>query len=159
MATDFFLKLDGIEGESKDDKHGKEIQIESFSWGASQATSVAGGGLSAGKAQFQDFHFVMAVNKASPLLLQNCATGKHIPTAFVVARKAGDKPMEYLKIKFEDVLVSSYQTGGSAHGDIPMDQVSLVYGKMQFEYYEQDAKGQAAPKPVIASYDLKANKK
>jgi type VI secretion system secreted protein Hcp len=159
MATDFFLKLDGIKGESKDDKHKDEIQLESFSWGASQATSVAGGGLAAGKAQFQDFHFVMTVNKASPTLLQNCAIGKHIPSAYIVARKAGEKPMEYLKIKLVDVLVSSYQTGGSAHGDLPMDQVSLVYGSMTYEYYEQDAKGGAVPGPVIASYDLKANKK
>jgi len=158
MATDFFLKLDGIKGESKVDGHKDEIQIESFSWGASQSHSVGGGGMSAGKATFQDFHFVMKLNKASPLLLQNCATGKPIANAFVYARKAGDKPMEYLKIKFEEVLVSSYQTGGAGGGDIPFDQVSFVFGKFNLDYFEQDEKG-ASKASTAASYNLKEMKK
>jgi type VI secretion system secreted protein Hcp len=160
MATDFFLKLDGIKGESKDHKHKDEIQLESFSWGATQSASFgAGGGGGAGKVSFQDFHFVMKINKASPTLLQNCASGKHIPTAVLTARKAGEKPMEYLKVKFSDVLVSSFQTGGNSGGEIPMEQVSLAFGAINVEYYEQDDKGQALPGAVIASWDIKKNVK
>jgi type VI secretion system secreted protein Hcp len=160
MATDFFLKLDGIKGESKDHKHVGEIDIESFSWGATQPGSHAsGGGGGQGKVSFQDFHFTMRLNKASPQLLQNCASGKHIKEATLVARKAGDKPMEYLKVKFTDILVSSYQAGGmSGGGDIPMDQVSLNFAKINVEYFEQDDKG-GSTAPTIASWDLKQNKK
>ena len=39
MAVDYFLKIDGIEGESKDSKHAKEIDLLSWSWGASQTGS------------------------------------------------------------------------------------------------------------------------
>ena len=112
--VDYFLKIKDIEGEAEDDKHGKEIQIESWSWGESNAGSHAGGsGGGSGKVSMQDFHFVMTVNKASPKLLLACANGAHIPEALLTCRKAGKDAQEYLKIKFTDLLVSSFQTGGS----------------------------------------------
>ena len=114
MAVDYFLKLDGIPGESADDKHKGEIDVESFSWGATQQGSSAfGGGAGAGKVSYQDFHFVMKMSKASPKLLDAVSTGKHIKQATVTVRKAGTKQQEFLTIKFFDLLVSSYQTGGS----------------------------------------------
>jgi len=158
MATDYFLKLEGIKGESKDAKHKDEIDLLSFSWGATQQGSHAGGGGGgAGKASFQDFHFVMKMSKASPLLLQAVATGKHIKQADLVARKAGGTQQEYLKIKFTDVLISSYQSGGSQGGDdIPMEQVSLNFAKINVEYADQKEDGSLNP-ATVASYDLKQN--
>ena len=158
MATDYFLKLEGIKGESKDAKHKDEIDLLSFSWGATQSgTHASGGGGGAGKVSFQDFHFVMKMSKASPLLLQAVATGKHIKQADLVARKAGGKQQEYLKIKFTDVLISSYQSGGSQGGDdIPMEQVSLNFAKINVEYADQKEDGSLNP-ATVASYDLKQN--
>jgi type VI secretion system secreted protein Hcp len=107
----------------------------------------------------QDFHFVMKINKASPKLMLACATGEHIKEATLTCRKAGKEQQEFLKIKFEDLLVSSYQTGGSGHGDIvPTDQISLNYSKIHFEYKEQKPDGTLGG-AVKAGYDLKANKK
>ena len=112
-AVDYFLKLDGIEGESQDDKHKGDIDVESWSWGESQSgTHSGGGGGGAGKVQMQDFHFVMKVNKSSPKLLLACATGDHIKKAVLVCRKAGKTQQEFLKITMSDLLVSSFQTGG-----------------------------------------------
>ncbi len=158
-AVDYFLKLDGVEGESTDDKHKNEIDLESWSWGETQSGSFAtGGGGGAGKVSMQDFHFVMKLNKASPKLMLMCATGDHIKEAKLTCRKAGGSQQEYLTVKFTDLLVSSYQTGGS-HGDVvPMDQISLNFAKIEYEYKTQDAKG-AVGSPVRAGYDLKANKK
>ena len=66
---DFLLEIDGIKGETTDNKHEGTIEIESFSWGASNTGSMsAGGGGGAGKVNFQDLHFTTRVNKASPLL-------------------------------------------------------------------------------------------
>ncbi len=88
--VDYFLKIDGVEGESQDAKHKNEIQVLSFSFGESQAGTMAfGGGGGAGKVQMQDFHFMMNVNKASPKLFLKCATGEHIKNAVLTARKAG----------------------------------------------------------------------
>ena len=158
--VDYFLKLNGIDGESKDDKHKNEIELESWSWGeANQSTGHSGGGHGAGKVSAQDFHFVMKVNKASPKLMLACAQGDHIPDATLVARKAGKGQQDFLKFKFTDVFVSSYQTGGSAHGDIvPLDQISLGYVKMEIEYKEQNQDGSLGG-AVKAGYDYQANKK
>lgn len=160
MAADYFLKIDGIDGESNDAKHSKEIEIESFSWGASNAGSHAGGGGGgAGKVSMQDFHFTMRVNKASPKLMLACANGEHIKTATLVCRKAGKEQQEYLTYKMSDVLVSSYQTGGSDSGDaVPMDQVSINFTKVEVEYKAQKADG-SLDSPIKAGWNLKENKK
>ena len=118
MAVDYFLKLDGIDGESKDSKHTGEIDLESFSWGETQTGSHSfGGGGGAGKVQMQDFHFVMKANKASPKLFLACAEGEHIKKGVLVCRKAGKEQQEFLKVTMSDLLVSSFQTSGSSHGD------------------------------------------
>jgi type VI secretion system secreted protein Hcp len=112
-AVDYFLKIDGIEGEAQDKTHKNEIQLESFSWGETNAGSMgAGGGGGSGKVAMQDFHFVMTTNKASPKLFLACATGDHIKNAILVCRKAGKDQQEYLKYTFTDLLISSYQIGG-----------------------------------------------
>jgi type VI secretion system secreted protein Hcp len=152
-AVDYFLKIDGIQGESQDKVHKNEIQIESFSWGQTNAgTAATGGGMGAGRVQMQDFHFVMGVNKASPKLILACATGEHIKNAILVCRKAGKEQQEYLKITFSDLLISSYQTGGS--GVVPTDQISFNYSKLEYEYKEQKADGTLGG-AVKAMYDLK----
>jgi type VI secretion system secreted protein Hcp len=142
-AVDYFLKIDGIEGESQDNKHQGEIDIESFSWGAKQSGTIAvGGGGGAGKVSMQDFHFAMGVNKATPILFLACAQGDHIKNAILTCRKAGKEQQEFLKITMSDVLVSSFQTGGSGAGDVvPTDQISLNFAKIEVEYKEQDATG------------------
>jgi len=160
MAVDYFLKLDGIDGESKDHKHKGEIELQSWSFGSSNAGShAAGGGGGAGKVSMQDFHFVMNTSKASPKLFLACATGEHIKKAVLITRKAGTEQQEYMKVTFTDLLVSSYQTGGSAHGgDIPTEQISLNFAKIEFEYKEQKPDGSLGG-AVKAGYDVKANKK
>ena len=156
MAVDYFLKIKGIEGESKDSKHANEIDLLSFSWGETQTgTHAGGGGGGGGKVSMQDFHFVMKTNKASPKLLLACANGEHIGDGLLTCRKAGKEQQEFMKIKFYDMLVSSYQTGGSSSGDeIPMDQISLNYSKIEYEYKEQQKDGTLGG-PIKAGYDLK----
>lgn len=159
MAVDYFLKLDGIPGESTDHKHKDEIDVLSWSWGASQSgTMHTGGGGGAGKVNMQDFHFVMKVNKSTPKLILSCASGEHIKKAVLTCRKAGKEQQEFLKYTFSDVLVSSYQTGGSSSGDeIPMEQVSLNYAKMELEYKSQKLDG-TLDGGIKSGWDLKANK-
>lgn len=143
MATDFFLKIDGVPGESKDKAHKDEIDVLSWSWGESQTGGMAyGGGGGAGKVSMQDFHFTMRCNKATPVLFLACANGKHIPKAVLTVRKAGEKQHEFLKWSFFDLLISSYQTGGSEGMDVPTESVSFNYSKVEVMYKEQNEKGE-----------------
>ena len=157
MATDYFLKLDGIDGESTDDKHKGEIDIMSYSWGVSQTgTHQTGGGGGAGKAVPSDITLSMSACKASPKLFLACATGEHIKTAKMVIRKAGGQQQEYITVLMTDCLVSSFQAGGS--GDVPVDSFSLNFGKIEFEYKPQKPDG-TLDSPVKTAYDYKLNKK
>ena len=157
-AVDYFLKFDGIKGESADAKHKDEIDIESWSWGATRARPAGSTGAGAGKVAMQDFHFVMKLNKASPALMKACATGQHIKTATLTSRKAGKGQQDYLTFKFHDVLVSSYQTGGSEHSEVlPMDSISFNFAKIEVEYRAQKQDG-SLDTGVFFKYDLKSNK-
>ena len=156
-AVDYFLKIDGIQGESRDDRHKDEIDIESFSWGETQSgTFAVGGGGGSGKISMQDFHFTMPVNKASPALFLACAQGDHIKNAILTCRKAGRDQQEFMKVTMNDVLVSSFQIGG-AGGVVPTDQISLNFVKIEVEYQEQDATGKLVG-PIKKWFDLKSMK-
>lgn len=156
--ADYFLKLDGIEGESTDGRHKGEIQIESFSWGVSQTGAHgSGGGGGAGKASFQDISFTTSVSKASPKLFLAAASGEHIKQAVLYGRKSGGSQNDYYKITLSDVMVSSYQSSGD-QTDVPTDSFSLNFAKIEFEYVPTKADG-SLDAPVKAGWDVKANKK
>jgi type VI secretion system secreted protein Hcp len=157
MASfDAFLKIDGIPGESQDSKHAGEIELLGFGWGESQTGSFSsnqGGG--AGKVNFQDFHFTMPVNSASPKLFLACATGDHIANAVLTVRKAGKEQQEYLKYEFTDLLVSSYQTGGSSSSNVlPTDQITFNYTQAKITYKPQNKDGSLGG-AITAGYNVK----
>jgi type VI secretion system secreted protein Hcp len=158
-ASDFFLKIDGIEGESSDDKHKGSIDIEGWHWSESQMGGHAnGGGGGAGKVSLQDLSFTMKVNKASPKLLLACASGEHFKKAVLTCRKAGKQGQEYLKFTLSDLLVSAYQTGGNGQSKvIPVDSISLNFARIEIEYRPQNADGSLGP-PIKTGWDQKANK-
>ena len=157
-----FLKLDGIDGESRDAKHKGEIEIESFSWGASHAGAASGGGGSAGagagKVSMHDFSFTTPVTKASPKLFLACASGQHIKTALLTVRRSGEQQLEFLKVTMSDVRVSSWRQDGGAAPEAPQDQVSLNFTKVQIAYTGQSATGGPGD-TVVAGWDAKANTK
>ena len=144
MSTaDYILKIEGIQGESTDDKHKGAIDLLSWSWGETNpGSSGVGGGQGTGKVSMQDFHFVMRVNKASPKLLENCAKGEHMKEAVLICRKSGSQQQEYLTITLSNVVVSKYQSGGSSGDNVmPTDQVSLNFEVIKFDYKEQKEGG------------------
>jgi type VI secretion system secreted protein Hcp len=157
-AFDYFLRVDGIQGESADAKHKGEIDVLSWSWGETQPTPPGpGGGGGAGKVEMSDLTIVTRVSKASPHLLLACASGKHMKSAVLTGRKAGKGQQEFLTFSLTDILVSSYQTGASASVEPPTDSVSLNFAKIQVEYKEQKADGSLG-ETVKVGWDRKANK-
>jgi type VI secretion system secreted protein Hcp len=154
-AVDYFLKIDGIDGESKDQNHTDEIQLESWSWGQTNSGSMAaGGGGGAGKVSMQDFTFTMTNNKASPELFLACAQGKHIDSCKLTCRKAGTDQQEYLLITFTDVLISSYQTGGGGGDVLPVESITFNFAKMEYSYAPQKDDG-TLDSPIVHTVDLK----
>jgi type VI secretion system secreted protein Hcp len=107
MAMDIFAKLGDIKGESTDDKHKDEVEVLSYSWGVTNPVHIgSGGGAGTGKATFQDLSIVHRIDKASPKLLEACATGVHLKEATITFRKAGKGQQDFLIIKMNDVIVT-----------------------------------------------------
>jgi type VI secretion system secreted protein Hcp len=158
MAVDMFIKIDDIKGEANDAKHKGTIDVLSWSWGVTQSgTTHMGGGGGSGKANVNDLTLTKYIDRASPVLLKICCSGKHIKTAVLTVRKAGDKPLEYLKITMEDAIVSSVSTGGSGGSDRLTENVTLNFARVKMEYVPQkpDGSGDAA---VPMGWDIACNK-
>jgi type VI secretion system secreted protein Hcp len=129
MAVDILLQLNGIKGESQDKTYPGAMQLMSFSWGMSQTGAPSGGG--SGKVSVHDISITKVTDSSSPQLMLSCVSGKPITGGIIAIRKAGDKPLEYFKIKLTDVLISSFQTGGHSSGT-PSEEVTLDFAKAQF---------------------------
>jgi type VI secretion system secreted protein Hcp len=161
MAMDMFLKLGDINGESvdKDPKHKDSIDVLAWSWGLSNAgTTHTGGGGGAGKVNVQDLSFTKYVDKASTALLLAGCNGKHYASALLTVRKAGEKPLEYIKITLKEVLVTSVSTGGSGGEDRLTENVTLNFATFKVEYTPQDKTG-APGKTVEVTWDIAGNTK
>jgi type VI secretion system secreted protein Hcp len=155
-SADIFLKLDGIAGESTDEDHKGEIDVEAFTFNAKRATA------SGGKMKFAPFRFIKVYDASSPKLVQAAASGRHIRSAVLTFRRSGDpNGVEFLTYKLSDVVVASYQEGGAnadqrALGSLE-DEVGLNPAKVQVTERTVDANGKAGP-AVTASFDVKHGK-
>lgn len=160
-SVDYFLKIDGVEGESTAKGHEGEIEVLSWSWGVSNSASHStGGGAGSGKATFQDISITKVLDKSSPQLFLATASGKHYPTATLKAAADTNKDgkLDYYVIKLTDVLVSSYQQSGASGGDKPTESISLNFAKIEITYLPQKPTG-SADTSVKAGWDLVKNEK
>ena len=160
MAVDMFLKLDDVKGESRDDKHKDEIDVLAWSWGMHQSgTTHLGGGGGAGKVAVQDISITKYVDKASPNLMMACCNGKHYKEALLTVRKAGENPLEYIKLAMKEVIVANVSTGGSGGEDRLTENVTLNFAEYKIDYQGQGPDGKAAGGPVSAAWNIAKNVK
>jgi len=141
-ASDMFLKLTGVKGESTDEKHKDEIDVLSWSWGTSTGTGKTKRGTIAPQC-IQDLALTKHVDSASPQLIMLGVKGEIAKEGILTMRKAGEKfSQEFLTLKMTDVMVTSYQTGGVAGNESQlMDQVVLTFSSISGEYRPQNSDG------------------
>lgn len=161
MPFDAFLKIDGMPGESTDDKHKDWIEVLSYSWGASQlasATASSAGGATAERANFQDFSIVKTLDKASPKLALACADGTHIKDVTIELCRAGGDKVKYMEYKMSNCIISSVSVGGGGGGE-PTESLTFNYGKIEWTYVQQKRADGSGGGQVAAGWDLQTNKK
>lgn len=163
MAFDAFIKIDGIPGESSDDKHKEWIEIINYDHHIEQpasSTASSVGGATAERVNHGTFNFIHQLDKATPKLLEACCTGKHIKEVTIEFCRAGGDKLKYMEIKLEQVLVSAVSENGasSAESGFPSEAVSLSYGKIKWTYTQQKRADGAGGGNVSAGWDLTANK-
>lgn len=160
MAFDTYISIDTVDGEATQAKHEKWIEIYSFSWGASNPTTVGSGtsGLAAGKVSVSSFNIMKKTETSSAKLFAACCAGQHFPKATVEMSKATGTSGEqqvFLKYVFTDVMVESVQWSGSSGGDdTPTESVSFAFAKCAITYSKQDEATGAMSAAGDASWDL-----
>jgi type VI secretion system secreted protein Hcp len=162
-AVDYSPILDGIKGESQDAtmKPRNAIDAEEWSWGESQSGTMPSGGGGAGKVAMKDFSFLMALNTPSHELMLACAAGRHIKSANLITRKAGNVPQEYYKVKMTDVLVATYtmrRVDRYQTTPLEFDEITLNLARIECESRAQNADG-TLDAPLRTGWDVKANKR
>jgi type VI secretion system secreted protein Hcp len=157
MASDIFLKIDGIQGEATDVNHQNEIEVVSWSWGVSEVFITSGGGIVGGKPKVGDFVISKQVDKASPNLLRACLTAKHIKEVVLTQRRPGAGKSNFLTITLKDVLISSLNDIDTGVAARPTENIVFKFGKVIYEYVPQKPSGQPDA-PVTLKWDVKANK-
>ena len=158
MAVDMFIKIDDIKGESIDKTHKGEIQVLAWSWGMTQSgsTHIGGGGGGSGKVNVQDISFTKYIDSSTPILMQHCCTGKHFKLATLIVRKAGEQPLEYLKLHLKDLILTSVSTGGSGGEDKLTENITLNFADFKLEYIPQKPDGSGSP-AITANYNIAEN--
>lgn len=161
MATDAYLQIEGIKGESADASHPGWIEITSAHWGVSQPQSSSAstsGGHTAGHCDHRAMSFSKLADLASPILMQHCSMGKTIPKAKVEFMRAdGDgKPVKYYQVELENVMISHIdqvmRDGGLLH-----DEIGLCFSKVKWTYTQQKIGGGASGS-TAGGWDLAAKK-
>lgn len=158
MAVEIFLDLDSVEGESQKAGFVGKIDLLSYSWSASQsATRHDGTGGGSGQANIGDIAISKYMDKSTPAMFNSLLLGRHFDTGKITVRKVtGGKPLDYLVIDLEEVLISTYHTGsGNAGDDRIFEQMSLNFRKFKMTYTVQDGKGAGASK-VPVEFDIAA---
>jgi type VI secretion system secreted protein Hcp len=148
-ASDLFIKIGDIKGESQDDQHKDWVEVLAYSWGLSGATRNAPkpqqpvGPLQAACAQ--EFTITKTLDKASPALFASTATGTTIPSVTFNARRPdGSGGGNYLVMTFSNVVITAVEDGGSGGEDRPTESVSFNFGSVQITYTPQAPAGVAA---------------
>ena len=157
IATDMYLWIEGVPGESTDDRHGDWIEIVSFDSKVSTAASGAiSGGSSAPVVEFSEITVGKVIDKATPLLHQHCCSGRHIPTVVIELCRATGEKVTYVKYTLRDVIVSSV-------GPVTVDptrqleQVSFRFARIEWEYTPTDHTGRPGAQ-IQAGWNLAENR-
>ena len=162
MAVDVYLQIEGIKGESQDDKHKDWIEVTGIHWGVHQpmsATASTGGGHTAERAELSDISFSKLSDMSTPLLLQNCASGKTLPKAkleFFRADGNGDR-IKYFDIELENVLIGMVTPHLGGVDSFLSEHVNLKFSKVKWKYTQQKIGGGAGGN-TAGGWDLATNK-
>lgn len=155
MSLDSFMKFGDLKGESQVKGFEDQIQILAWSWGLSQSGSAhSGSGAGAGKVNVQDLSFTHYVDSATPALINACCKGAHFPKATLTMRKAGGDALEYVKLEFDDIMITAVSTGGSGGEDLLTENVTFSFAKFKFSYQPQDNKGAKKGGAIAAGWDI-----
>jgi type VI secretion system secreted protein Hcp len=157
---DAYLKIDGIEGESTSAGYEGQIEVTNFEHLLKQPSTVAAstsGGATSGRCEHGDFTITKQVDKASPLIYQKCSDGGHITEiTLILCRAAGGASVPFMEFKLTNSIIAKVVPAGDKT-DIPKEDVSFNYGKIEWTYTQQKRKDGSGGGKTTGSWNLQTN--
>ena len=148
-AFDMFLKLQGIDGESLDSKHGKEIDVVAYSFGSFAHGSATNEPAPGGLPICAPLVIHKLLDRASPKLMEAAITAVPIPTGTLTVRRAGQAAADFYVVTMSTVLVSSLAQSGDESGTGIAERITLSPGAYNISYRPQDAKTGQLGTPIV----------
>ena len=118
----------------------------------------SGIGSSRKKVNVEDLSITKYIDKASPGLIRAVCSGKVFKEALLTLSNSGEKLIDYYKVTFNDLVISSVTAGGNAGEDQPTENITLKYAKFKVEYTPQKS-NEKSDAVVEAVWDLSENAK
>ena len=134
---DYFLKIDGIEGEAHDTVHGKEVRLMDF--GFSVAARADTSGHIVGKMVIENASFTASIDQSYPLLMKALTTNQNIKTVVLTCRKAGKEQEDFFKVTLQNVHVCDCRLEGNT--TVPTMVFKMGFTLVEFGYRAQNEKG------------------
>ena len=165
MAFDSFLELfdskgKAIEGESIDKTHSKKLQVKSFTFGVEHPVeSGLGTGMASGKTKMKEFEVEVLQSKGSPIMYELSCTGDHLSKAILYVRKAGSTQQDYTIWTFVELFITGFDVSCGDGADAMVEKIKFAYTGLQYEYRQQDEKGQVSKSGIKSGWNVKKNDK
>jgi len=157
LQPHIFLKIEGIKGEARAEKHNEEIELMSWSWGETQSVFPSDKSKGGGSVSMRDLQFSAVTSSASSQLLIHCAAAKRLKTAIITCEQDHKKGKHiYLTITLTNVVVGSYDIEGSSSENHCLERVTLKFTKIEFAYTPLKPDGTPGGN-FTASWDLALN--
>ena len=130
-ASTYFLKIDGIDGESNDRTHRDWIDVDSFYWGITRNATVGSG--SGGAAIGSPLSWTQQLDSSVPKLFSGVATGKRYRDATLEVQSEGSTPNVFFRMEFDNLVLTALKLSGT-------DDVSVagafVYSSLTMTYWD-----------------------
>ena len=157
MRDDMFLKIDDIKGESLDNRYQGAIDICAWTWGLAQPISSFLNTRTCGKVSVGNIQVGKFIDRSSPRLITMCCQGTRFKEALLVIRSAGgSKPVESLKIRLKNGLISSYDIMAGKGNERLRETLSFNFAEIEVEYTPQKQDGSAAPS-ILSMWNIPKN--
>jgi len=160
MAVNSYVKMTDITGGSTASGHEGEIEVLSWNHGFVQPTSptrsTAGAGTTE-QATHQNFSFTKYMDPATTALMKACWSGKQIAEVTVTHWRSDgavdNKPVKYLEVAMKNVVISNFSVSGGP-GDVPVENIALDYGSVQYTYVDQKNEDGTSDSNLPATHNL-----
>jgi type VI secretion system secreted protein Hcp len=151
-----YLRIEGVQGGATARGYEGWIEVTGLEWGVSNPSAATLAGRTSGQADFNPIIVTKPLDKATPVLAQACAAGRHYREAQLVFFTAGSTtPSGSVNLTDVTVMETIASGGQSAVLD---ETLALSFGRIEWTFLDIDPATGRPRGEVKAGWDVAANR-